>query len=147
MPKAKQWLLIGAGVAVLAVGAVSQEVSANVQESAKPKNETVLVHFYATGDAVRAKVNWTTPEGSQSWRGELPLKNTTGTEGVSYRLPAGAAVSITVTNERSTAGSALGFAGRVGCRIDVDGFPVASEFKTGFDASTTCSALASPPLG
>lgn len=103
MPTAKQWFWIGTGVAALFVGAVSQAVSANIRPAGSVEPATVLVEFLAPGNAVRATVNWTTPEGSQTYRGELPLMNTKGSQGIAYRLPAGSAVSMSVTNAGSTA--------------------------------------------
>lgn len=147
MPTGKQWLLIGTGVTVLSVGVVSQAVSANIRASEPKEPEMVLVYFLAPGNAARATVNWTTPEGSQTWRSELPLMNTKGTEGVAYRLPPGSAVSMTVTNEGSTGSTNLGFAGIVACRIEVDGYPVAYKDEHGYNSSVTCSTIAKPPLG
>ena len=147
MPTAKQWFWIGTGVTVLSVGVVSQAVSANIRQSEPAEPEMVLVEFLAPGNAMHAKVNWTTSEGSETYSGPLPLMNTKGSQGVTYRLPPGSAVSMTVTNEGSQGGTNLGFAGNVACRIEVDGYPVATELKRGFDASVTCSALAKPPLG
>lgn len=94
MPTAKQRFWIGTGVTVLSVGVVSQAVSANIRQTEPAEPDTVLVEFLAPGNAMHAKVNWTTPEGSQTYSGELPLMNTKGSQGVAYRLPAGSAVSM-----------------------------------------------------
>jgi hypothetical protein len=147
MPTAKQWFWIGAGATALSIGAVSQAVSANIRATEPVEPEMVLVEFFAPGNAVRARVDWTTPEGSETYRGELPLMNTKGSQGVAYRLPPGSPVSITVTNDGSQGGTNLGFAGNVACRIEVDGYPVVSKDERGFNSSVTCSALAKPPLG
>lgn len=147
MPTAKQWLWIGTGVTALMVGVVSQAVSANIRENEPKEPDTVLVEFLAPGNAVRAKVNWTTPEGSRTYSGSLPLMNTKGTQGVAYRLPRGSAVSMTVTNNGCQGRTTLGFAGDVACRIKVDGYPIAYEDEGGYNASVTCSTLAKPPLG
>jgi hypothetical protein len=143
----KHWLWIGAGLAVFLAIPIIQQVSTNAESDSPEKDDTVLVQFFAPGNAVRAKVNWTTPEGSETYNGELPLMNTKGSQGVAYRLPRGSAVSMTVTNQGSTGSTNLGFAGIVACRIEVDGYPVVSQDKHGYNASVSCTASAKPPLG
>lgn len=143
MSRSKQWLWIGAGLAVVIAGAVAQEASKSAEANAASREpDTVLVHFFAPGNAMRAKVVWTGPQGSETYRGELPLMNTNDTQGVAYRVPSGSAVSMTVVNEGSTGATNLGFAGKVGCRIEVDGFNVSSDLATGYNAAANCSAVA-----
>lgn len=144
----KPWIWISIGVAVITGGAVAQVVSESAaNDRSSQRSSTVRVEYRATGNAMHATVSWRAPEGIRTYTGELPLMNTTGTRGVSYDLPVGTPVSITVTNLGSQGSTNLGFAGNIGCLIEVDGVSVSDDSARGFNESVTCSATAAYTLG
>lgn len=140
------WIWISLGAAVMIAGAIFQMIS-DSGDAPAARSKTVVVEFRAGGNAMHADVSWTAPDGTRTYTGELPLKNTKGTQGVAYEMPAGAPVRITVTNKGSQGGTNLGFAGSVACSIRVDGIPVANENAKGFDSSVTCTADADHTIG
>ncbi|RAX43901.1 hypothetical protein DQ354_18110 [Arthrobacter sp. AQ5-06] len=100
------------------------------------------MEFRAPGNSTAATVSWSAPDGTRTYTGELPLRNTNGTQGVSYEMPRGTPVSITVTNEGGMGSTSLGFAGTVACHIRVDGRLISDESAKGFHSSVTCKASA-----
>lgn len=139
----RHWAWVGTGIAGISSVAACQALSgATASDVTSERSSAVRVEYNAGGNAMRAVVNWQTPTGTKTHTGEMPLMNTRGTEGVSYDVPAGMPLSITVTNLGSQGSTNLGFAGNISCLIKVDGMSVSYETAKGFSESVTCSATA-----
>lgn len=137
------WVLALIGSIIWAfMGHFSTENQKGAPAKEPVEDGTVVVQFFAPGNAMDASVTWPGDGTRQSYRGELPLMNTGGSQGVAYRVPAGTRVSMTVVNHGSDGGTHLGFAGSVACRIEVDGYSKVSKSEKGYHSSVTCAVVA-----
>jgi hypothetical protein len=81
------WIWICLGAVAVTAGAIIQIV-ADSKEPTSARSKTLVVEFRAGGNALHSNVSWTSPYGTRTYAGELPLMNTRGTQGVACEMPA-----------------------------------------------------------
>jgi hypothetical protein len=104
---------------------------------------THTVQYEVTGTASSGELTWTAPDGVHRQTADLPLPQDGGPM-LKFQFPSGAPVSVSITNG-TTASPGRSEAGKVSCKILIDGQEAANQAVSSGDAGTVAACSTTVP--